>query len=93
MNSKKELKKLKENYKLLKEEIDKIKLAYNYDEGFSNSNDFDSFVKDNKAKLKEANELLERIKSIEWELMSPEERKKIEEQRRLSKLKREGKLF
>ena len=84
---------LKKRFQDIQLEINKLKSNYNYDNGFSNNDDIERFMKENKSILEQSNQLRTQIEKLEWELKSPEEQAQILEQRRLSRLKREGKLF
>ena len=93
MNKKENLKSLMGQKKQLLEELDKIKLNYNYNDGFDNKNDLETYVSENIVKITQLQKITKQIDELEWELKSPEEQAQILEQRRLSRLKREGKLF
>ena len=93
MNQKENLEILITQKNQLLEELDKIKLNYNYDDGFDNKNDLETYVSENIVKITQLQKITKQIDKLEWELKSPEEQAQILEQRRLSRLKREGKLF
>ena len=60
---------------------------------FKTKEEGERYIEQNFYKLNRLNEINKRIDELEWELKSPEEQAKILEQRELSRLKREGKLF
>lgn len=75
----------------LKEELNNLRLITG--QIFDTSEELQQHVNKNIDKYTRARDIQIEIKKLELSLLSPEEIKKIEEQRRLSKLKREGKLF
>ena len=87
-----ELHDIKRAYDLLQKEIHELKLSYNYDNGFKKKEDLSKFIEENRDILEQSNNLKDQITQLEWELLSPAERAKKEQQRKLSKLKRQGKL-
>jgi len=60
--------------------------------GFKTSNELQNYKNKNIKVFEEYYEIGEKIEQLEWELMTPEERKKEEEIMEKMKLKREGKL-
>ena len=87
-----ELHDIKRAYDLLQKEIHELKLSYNYDNGFKNKEDLSKFIEENRDILEQSNNLKDQILQLEWELLSPAERAEKEQQHKLSKLKRQGKL-
>ncbi|WP_452602940.1 hypothetical protein [Pontimicrobium sp. MEBiC06410] len=81
---------LKEQLQVYKQRIEELKPIIS--KGFKTDEELDLYVNENNLLFDEYYDLHEQIKTIEWDLMTPEEQSKKEEQRRLSKLKREGKL-
>lgn len=65
---------LNERLKKIESEIDALKLNYNYNNGFKNKIDLQQFISDNKTILEEANILRKQVKTIKWELMTPDEK-------------------
>jgi hypothetical protein len=60
---------------------------------FKTSKALQKHVEENKHAYEEAHEIHKQIDQLEWDLLTPEEKARKEEIRRLAKLKREGKLF
>ena len=80
----------------LKQELDDIaknKFGCDQHGGFPSKDLFNAYINENRTKLEHLNNLQKQVEELEWELKSPEEQAQILEQRRLSRLKREGKLF
>ena len=63
-----------------------------FDKGFKTTEELNKFKSENSEDFNRYYYLFEEIRRIEWELLSPAERAEKEEQRKLSKLKRQGKL-
>lgn len=80
-------KQLLENLKKRFEELKPIATK-----GFKTDRELDKYEKENKKIFDEYYDLGEQIEQLEWELMTPEERKAEEELLEKMKLKREGKL-
>jgi len=69
----------KDQLEQLTKEIHQVKLTYGYNNGFSNKVDLKRFINDNRALLEQSNLLQKQIKELEWELMTPEEKKRQKE--------------
>ena len=82
-NKKEELQKLKNRMAEIKPIVSK---------GFKTSKELQSYKKKNQTIYNEYYQLFKQIQQLEWELMTPEERKAEEETIEKMKLKREGKL-
>lgn len=76
---------LKEEFKSLKEEL--------FENGFKTIEELKEFETNNSEKYNRYYSLQKEIEQLEWRLLTSEEQAEKLEQRRLSKLKREGKLF
>lgn len=83
MTKKDELQKLQQRMSEIKPIVSK---------GFRTDKEIDDYKKKNQKVFNEYYQLFEKIEQLEWELMTPEERKKEEEIIEKMKLKREGKL-
>ena len=75
----------------LKKELEQYNDLIN--QTFKTKEELRRFRENNLERFNQLIELKKQIDKLEWELKSPEEQAKILEQRRLSRLKREGKLF
>lgn len=60
---------------------------------FETSEELQRYVEENKRIYEEAHDIHKQIDQLEWDFLIPEEKARKEERRRLSKLKRDGKLF
>ncbi len=80
----------KEQLATLKKRIEELKPIVK--KGFKTSEELQEYKQNNIEIFNEYYEVYEQIEALEWELKTPAERKFIEEQRKLMKLKREGKL-
>ena len=76
---------LKDEFKNLKDEL--------FENGFKTVEELKEFESNNSEKYNRYYFLQKEIEQLEWNLLSPKEQAEKLEQRRLSKLKREGKLF
>lgn len=74
----------------LKSELKKLESIT--EKRFKTSKELQIYLKKHESEYKKANDLEKQIEQLEWELMTPEERKKEEEIIEKMKLKREGKL-
>lgn len=83
MDKNKKIKKLKERLNLIEPILNKK---------FSTSREVEEHVEKNKNLYEEGKEIYEKIKQLEYELMTPKEREEYDEYRRLSKLKAQGKF-
>lgn len=81
------LKVLKNEFLIINERINEIKLNYNYQNGFKSDDDFNNFVNENKDILEKVNLLREKIRELEWKLMTPEQQARAKEVERLVKIK------
>ncbi|WP_452220339.1 hypothetical protein [Lacinutrix salivirga] len=63
-----------------------------FDRGFKSSEELNQFKIENIDDFNKYYFLFEEVRKLEWELLTPDKRAEKEEQRRMSKLKREGKL-
>ncbi|MGH1385150.1 hypothetical protein [Kordia sp.] len=84
MTEKEELIKLKERLK---------ELTIITSKEFKTSEELQRYVEENKHVYEEAHDIYKQIDQLEWDFLTPEEKARKEERRRLSKLKRDGKLF
>ena len=75
----------------LKKELEQYNDLIN--QTFKTKEELRRFRENNLERFNQLIELKKQIDKLEWELKSPEEQAQILEQRRLSRLKREGKLF
>lgn len=60
---------------------------------FKTSEELKRYVEENKHVYEEAHDIHKQVNQLEWDLLTPEEKARKEERKKLSKLKREGKLF
>ena len=75
----------------LKKELEQYNDLIN--QTFKTKEELRQFRENNLQRFNQLIELKKQIDGLEWKLKSPEEQAQILEQRRLSRLKREGKLF
>ena len=76
----------------LKAELDGLKSEL-FDQGYETKEELIQFESLNQEKFSRYYSLVKEIESLEWELMTASERAEREEQEKMSKLKREGKLY
>ncbi len=73
-----------------KARLEEIKPTLN--KRFKTSKELNNHIEKHKKLYEEGKDLYDKIQQLEWELMTPEERKREEEILQLMKQKREGKL-
>lgn len=81
----------KEKLEKLKKRLETIKPIAT--KSFDSSSELQAYKQKNITIFNEYYDISEEIEKLEWELMTPEERKKEEETIRLMKLKRDGGLL
>ncbi|RLJ31965.1 hypothetical protein CLU97_1406 [Chryseobacterium sp. 7] len=78
---------LLEKEKVIKDEIEIIKKDYNYNDGFSDKDDLEKFIKENRKILDELTNIKKEIRVLKLELMTPEEKLEYYRQKELAKEK------
>ncbi len=81
----------KQLLKQLKQRFEELKPITR--KGFDTSEELQKYKEKNREVFEEYYDIGEQIEQLEWELMSPEERKAEEETLRLMKEKRQGKIL
>lgn len=82
---------IRNKIKELKKELEKLRQITS--KRFETSEELKNYVTENIESYNKAKEVQEEIEKLKWKLLSPKEKEEKEEQKRLSKLKREGKLI